>query len=96
MATLTLGTNATTTLTAVSFAKSLLPADMATMTIGIKDDLVNGHPTYPGAFSNNGHLYIPNRGWLRVRVGDYVAIDSQGWPILVSANSIANGPWTHS
>ena len=41
-------------------------------------------------------LYIPNRGVLKVFPGDWVGIDSQGWPVLISANSIANGPWTHN
>lgn len=97
MATKTLGTNATTTLTALAMARGgMTPADQATISQGIKNDLVNGLPIWPGAWEQSGLLYIPNRGVLQVLPGDYVAIDSQGWPILVSANSIANGPWTHS
>jgi hypothetical protein len=37
----------------------------------------------------NGLLYVPNRGFLKVLPGDYVAIDNFGWPILVSGNSVA-------
>ena len=97
MATKTLGTDAVNSLTAVDFAASLLPADVASIANGIKDDLNPAHPIYPGAFSLQGLLYIPNRGVLKVLPGDYVAIDADtGWPILVSANAIANGPWTHS
>ena len=99
MATRTLGTNATTTLTSVSWANSgagILPADLATVAQGIKNDAVNGLPIFPGSFSANGLLIIPNRGVLQVLPGDFVGVDSQGWPILVSANSIANGPWTHT
>jgi len=54
------------------------------------------HPRMPTAWSQAGLLYVPNRGILQVLPGDYVGIDSQGWPILVSKNSIANAAWTHS
>lgn len=96
MATRTLGTNATTTLTAINFGQGVTDADFATMILGIKDDLNVAHPISPGAFSRTGLLYIPNRGVLQALPGDYVAFDSRGWPILVSADTIANGPWTHS
>lgn len=101
MATKTLGTNATTSLTAIpwtnGFAQSS-PADYATIDAAIKDDLLNTHPSIgsPWGLGDNGFLYIPNRGYLRVLPGDYVAVDNQGWPLLVSAYSIANGAWTHS
>lgn len=42
-----------------------------------------------GAFSFNGQLYVPNRGALKILPGDVVAIDNTGWPILVSAGSVA-------
>lgn len=71
-------------------------ADIAAIALAIKNDLVNGLPIYPEAFSQKNLLYVPNRGILKVLAGDWVAVDSQGWPILVSANSIANGPWTHN
>ncbi len=97
MATKTLGTNATTSLTALPFARGgLAAADVATITNGILNDQVNGTPIFPGAFSSQGLLYIPNRGILQVLPGDYVAIDNKGWPVLISAYSIANGAWTHS
>lgn len=98
MATKTLGTSATTSLTALAYLAgigSLAPADVALIDL-IKDDTNPAHPLIPASFVQNGQLYIPNRGWLQVLPGDYVAIDSQGWPILVSANSIANAAWTHS
>lgn len=72
----------------------------------IKDDLINGNPLLCNAFQGlsagpapgggGSLLYIPNRGWLQVFLGDYVGVDSQGWPILISANSMANGNWAHS
>lgn len=96
MATVTLGTNATTTLTALAFGAAKLPADFATIAAAIKDDQNVSHPIVPGAFSQNGLLFVPNRGILKVLPGDYVGVDDEGWPILVSAYSIANGNWTHS
>lgn len=97
MATVTLGTNATTTLTSLSFQRGgMLPADIATIQQGINNDQVNGLPDWPGAFASTGLLYIPNRGILQMLPGDYVGVDSTGWPILVSAYAIANGPWTHT
>lgn len=99
MATKTLGTNATTTLTAVQFLpgynSGLSAADIAAICNAIKDDLNITHPLVPGAF-NAAQLFVPNRGPLIVLPGDWIGVDSQGWPIVVSKNSIANGPWTHS
>lgn len=99
MATVTLGTSGTTSLIAKAWLNSLsssAPADVATITNSIKDDLNPAHPIWPDAFGDNGLLFIPNRGVLRILPGDYVGVDSQGFPILVSANSIANAAWTHS
>jgi hypothetical protein len=97
MALRTLGTNATTSLNALLFQRAgMNAADVATFKANVKDDLTNGHPIVPGAFEL-GRLVIPNRqGWLEIRPGDFIAYDSTGWPILLSANAIANGPWTHT
>jgi len=93
MATQTVGTDATTTLTGVTFAKSLSAADVATIQQGIKNDQINGFPTYPGAFSLQGLLYVPNRGVLKVLDGDVIAWDPEtGWPILISADAVAASP----
>ena len=101
MATRTLGSNATTSLTAVLFKpgnnSGVSAADMATMANLIRDDLSNSHPVQAGAFSSNGLLFVPNRGVLKVLPGDFVGVDATtGWPILVSARAIAAGPWTHT
>ena len=99
MALLTLGTTAADSLAALLFKQgigSMTAADVGTLNNSIKDDLNPAHPRVPGAFSSNGLLFIPNRGTLKMLPGDYVGVDSQGWPILVSANSIANAAWTHS
>lgn len=99
MATRTLGTNAATSLTAILYANGgagLLPADIATINANIKNDGINGLPLVPTGFDTKGLLYIPRRGILQILPGDFVAVDSQGWPVLLSANSAANGPWTHT
>lgn len=96
MATKTLGTALTTTLTAMQFSPVMTQADFATVQQGIKFDGVEGSKVYPAAFTRSGLLYIPRRGVLRVFDGDYVGIDAQGWPVLVSANSIAGAGWSHS
>jgi hypothetical protein len=101
----TLGTTANNSLTALvaaltSVASGGGPAqdatDRAQIVNLIKDDLKVSHPLMPTAWSQSNLLYVPNRGILQVLPGDYVGIDSQGWPILISANSIANAAWTHS
>lgn len=94
MTTQTLGTTANNSLTALRMNKQAVAADFATIMQGIKDDSVKvagSHPIYPGAFSQQGLLYIPNRGVLQVKNGDVVAIDNNGWPILVSSDTIAYG-----
>lgn len=114
MATKTLGTNANNTLTAVQFSKALSAADLATIQQAILNDMSidsgqaanaapSAKPILPGGFSASGLLYIPNRGVLQCLPGDWIGIDANGWPILVSANAIAGGAapsavtsWTHS
>lgn len=100
MALLTGGTTGTTVLAAQVFYHALVntaPADLAAMAAKIKNDINSAHPVMPGAYASNGLLLIPNRGTLKMRQGDYVMIDDRGWPILLSADTIANGTsWTHS
>jgi hypothetical protein len=98
MALKTLGTNATTTLHALVFQRGgMVAADVATYAQSVKNDLVNGNPTFPGAFEQ-GNLYVPNRCNLIILPGDYIAFDATGWPILISAAAIASGStsWTHN
>ena len=97
MATVTLGTTANNSLSpALKWLSTDAPADFAAMCAAIKDDQNVAHPVMPPAFTREGLLYVPNRGYLKMLPGDYVGVDSQGWPILVSANSIANAAWTHT
>lgn len=93
----TLGTTAGTTLQSINpWTASSAPQDVGTFANLIKDDLNVAHPILYGAFEQNGLLFIPNRGVLRVLPGDYVGVDPNGWPILVSKNSIAGSGWSHS
>ena len=109
----TLGTTTTTKLTGYRFPGApdttrgvavpsiAIPtaAQIATMSIGIKDDQRNVNlttpagPVWPGAFNMQGNptlLHIPNRGVLKILPGDYIAIDSlTGWPILVSSQAVS-------
>ena len=96
MATATLGTAANNTLTALGFLKSNAIADVASIAQLIKNDLVNGSPVYPDAFSLSGMLFIPNRGLLLMKPGDYVAVDVTGWPILLSPAAAASANWVHT
>jgi hypothetical protein len=98
MATQTLGTDSTTT--SIPYALVASPvnaiADIATVQQHILDDVDRAHVSriWPGAWSKDGVLYVPNRGFLKVLVGDVVGVDTRGWPILLSADTIANGPWS--
>ena len=85
MALNTFGTNGTGTLSALDWNSASSAADVASVANNIKDDLNVAHPIVPGAFTRNGYLFVPNRGFLRLLPGDWVAYGSTGWPILVSA-----------
>lgn len=104
MATKTLGTDSTSSLVAVVYSPApsvLLPADLATINQDIlTDDAAHAvaHLRAMGGFVREGLLYLPNnRGVVKILPGDVVAVDTTsnvGWPILVSANALANGAWT--
>lgn len=97
MATLTLGTDATNSLDALAFSPVMTQADFASLQNAVKYDNA-AQATLPGAFTRSGLLFVPRRGVLKVLDGDYVGVDAQGWPILISAYSIghASSDWTHS
>jgi hypothetical protein len=111
MATSTLGTNANNSIpqalqapgsfitpAGVVSSSVAAAADFATVNNAIRDDQnrVAGLPGPMGGWVTDGRLYVPNRGVLRVFPGDWVGVDSRGWPILLSADTIANGLWTHA
>lgn len=89
MATFSGGTVATTSLTGMTFLMSDY-ADIATIAALIKNDQNVAHPVIPHSFTQEGLLFVPNRGVLKVLPSDVVFVDASGWPILVSANSIAD------
>lgn len=95
MATKTLGTNATTTLTAVQWFPGMLPADLAAINaliIGTASGITDNFSHFEAA----GHLNLPGgRGRIDLKPGDWVGVDGAGWPVVVS-NSIIATSWTHS
>lgn len=102
MATTTGGTVANNSLTSLVFQRAgLAAADIATIAQAILDDqlgLTAGVPTriVPSAFSQQGLLYVPNRGVLQILPSDVVMVDpASGWPVLVSAKaiSVAGSVW---
>jgi hypothetical protein len=107
MALKTLGTNATTSLTAfVVGTNDVIAADLAGISVGLKGDppgwnaiqtVGTNRPILNQAYVKNGILIIPNRGQLQLKNGDYICWDSTtGWPIVVSGDAAANGPYTHT
>lgn len=96
MATVDVGTDATTTLTGVVWPAS--DADVATMNNLILDDLTTGTPRAAtsgiGGLINEGKLVVPNRGSLLLYPGDVVAVDpATGGVILITALAAAGGDW---
>jgi len=94
MATITLGTSAQTTLTAVKFSRGLDLSDADIATIAQKILTPEGPGTntpvvFPGAFARTGLLFVPNRGVLQCKAGDYVGVDPSGVVVLVPRYAIA-------
>lgn len=116
MALRTLGTNASTSLSAFLVGTDdLTVADLALLNEGIRGDppgygawntvttagLVSGtgtnRPRVNQPYVKQGWLIVPNRGQLQLKPGDFIAFDSTtGWPIVVSGDAAANGPYTHT
>lgn len=93
MATFTGGTTTTTALTlGATFFHAMADADCAALSAAIKDDS-NQQTVMTGSFTKAGMLFIPRRGYLKIAAGDVVFVDSRGWPILLSKDTVANGPW---
>ena len=101
MATGTLGTAATTSLTSINGWNAQTPiADIAAIQEAILRQ-ESGFRTsiIPGGFSPSGRLFLPGgRGIITLKPGDYIGVDHNGWPIVVSKESIADGSssWAHS
>lgn len=99
MATGTLGTAATSSLVSLNWNPMSPVADSAAIAelivrqaAGFRTGII------PGGFSKGGRLQLPGkRGVIFLEPGDYVAVDHNGWPIVVSKESIADGSssWVH-
>ena len=110
MALKTLGTNANNSLTAfVVGTNDVIAADVATLITQLRADgwqaptgATTGQGITPRARINEpyvrqGKLYVPNRGMLQLRAGDFICWDATtGWPIVVSGDAAASGPYTHT
>lgn len=107
MALLTLGTNGTTTLSALQYKPGvggnggMSAADFAALNALILPQ--GSAPTlgykYEFRLGSEGELFLPGKkGVIRLAAGDYIGVDANGWPIVVSSQSIASGStsWTHS
>ncbi len=98
MALRTLGTAANNTLSGfVVGTNDLIPADVATLMQSIFDDQNAVLTTiFPGAYAQQGLLFVPNRGFLRALPGDFIGFDpATKWPILLSARAAAGASWVH-
>lgn len=100
MALRTMGTTAQTTLSAIRVGADTTVTDLAALMALSKDDSVGVAPNnlLAKATLDGNVLWIPNRGFLKVNIGDYIAVDSTGWPIVVSKNSALYGStnWVHT
>jgi hypothetical protein len=66
-------------------------------TSGLAAGLGTNRPRMGQAYVKQGRLFIPNRGELILKAGDFVCWDvTTGWPIVVSGDAAAAGPYTHS
>lgn len=84
MALLTFGTNANNTLSAFQWNNANSIADTALINNSIKTQ-GTVQRTEPAAFTNNGFLFVPNRGILKLLPGDWIAIGSTGMPFVMSS-----------
>jgi hypothetical protein len=108
MALKTFGTTANNSLQAfVVGPDDVVPAQIALLNGLVKRDmwaygggmgpLGTARQRIPVTYMRKGRIFIPQRGELVLREGDYIAIDATtGWPIVISADAVANGPYVHS
>lgn len=98
MALLTIGTNATTSLQALIWQPSGMSAtDLATLMALIRDP--QSAQSYNASAKNiksilqDGILYVPGgrtyQGFI-LKPGDYIAVDSLGWPIVIPGYDVAS------
>ena len=99
--TITAGTTAQTTLIGAVWRSNMAQSDVRAINTAILDDVNARHPQAQvggfGGFVREGQLYVPNRGVLVIRTGDYVLYDpATGFPILLSSRAAAGANWVHT
>jgi hypothetical protein len=106
----TIGTAANNSLKAfVVGTNDVIAADVATLLTDLRADgaqaptgATTGQNTTPlmrinEPYVRQGKLFIPNRGVLQLRAGDYIGWDATtGWPIVVSGAAAASVIYVHS
>ena len=66
-------------------------------TSGLVTGIGTNRPLLNAPYLKGGLLVIPNRGQIQCKPGDFVCFDpTTGWPILISGDAAANGPYVHS
>lgn len=64
-------------------------------TAGVPSSVGTNRPRFNQAYCQTGLLFVPNRGTLQCKPGDVICWDTTtGWPILLSGDAAANGPWS--
>ncbi len=99
MALLTGGTTSTTILNGMLWNPGKTAADIAQFNNNMKYQIGQSGRIFPGGLLM-GILDFPDRPNSQIALlpGDYIFYDSNGWPIVVSAASIAAGgtSWSHT
>ena len=98
MALLTMGTAATTTLSAVKWNSAMAVADLAAFNALVKYQGSRAPTTsQPLPEINQGLLYHPHRGIWKLFEGDYLALDPvTGEVYVVNSASAAGASWVHT
>lgn len=100
MALVTLGTAATTTLSAVRWNQAAAPADLAALSALIKyQDGIPSAPKYQPipVVTSQGLIFWSDRGALKLFPGDYIGVDpNTGQWILLTAATAAAASWVHT
>jgi len=97
MALITGGTTAQTSLLGLKWNPMAAQADIAQFNANIKSQLNLAKPIWPIGLAN-GIVDFPDRSNSQIilQPGDYIFYDTNGWPIVVSSQSIAAAPWIHT
>lgn len=96
MALKTAGTNLTTSLSALQWQPGgLNTTDLAAIAALITDSIGG---IQPGSIAD-GYLYMPTKRapqGIRINPGDWILVDSKGYPLIVPNANFVGGSWAHS